>query len=75
MNSDPVYVSVWSGDNAVRLGRQVAGATDPLEADPGSIRGRYGLNMPMNTVHCSDSLESAEREINLFFKDDEIFEW
>mgnify|MGYP000844973757 FL=1 len=75
MSSGPIFITVWSGDDAVRVGRQLAGATDPLQADPGSIRGRYGLPMPMNTVHCSDSLESAEREINLFFKDDEIFEW
>jgi len=72
MSSGPIFITVWSGDDAVRVGRQLAGATDPLQADPGSIRGRYGLPMPMNTVHCSDSLESAEREISLFFKDDEI---
>jgi len=75
MSGDPHFITVWSGDDAVRVGRQLAGATDPLQADPGSIRGRYGLPMPMNTVHCSDSLESAEREISLFFKDDEVFEW
>jgi len=75
MTSGPIFITVWSGDNAIAIARQMAGATDPLEAAPGSIRGRYGLCMPMNTVHCSDSIEAAEREIALFFKDDEIFEW
>lgn len=67
MSSGLVYATVWYGDNAIRVCRQLAGATDPLQADPGSIRGRYGLTLPMNTVHCSDSPESAEREIRLFF--------
>jgi len=75
MSSGPIFITVWSGDDAVKVGRQLAGATDPLQADPGSTRGRYGLPMPMNTVHCSDSSKSAEHEISLFFKDDEIFEW
>jgi len=48
MSSGPIFITVWSGDDAVRVGRQLAGATDPLQADPGSIRGRYGLPMPMN---------------------------
>jgi nucleoside-diphosphate kinase len=75
MSSGPIFITVWSGENAIAIARHLAGATDPLEAVPGSIRGRYGLGMPMNTIHASDSPESAEREINLFFKDDEIFEW
>jgi len=67
MSSGLVYVTVWYGDNAIRVCRQLAGATNPLDADPGSIRGRFGLTLPMNTVHCSDSPASAEREIRLFF--------
>jgi len=63
MSSGPIFITVWSGDDAVRVGRQLAGTTDPLQANPGSIRGRYGLPMPINTVHCSDSLESSEREV------------
>jgi len=71
----PILIAVWSGDDAARVGRQLAGATDPLQADPESISGRYGLGMPMNIVYWSDSPESAEREISLFFKDDRIFKW
>jgi len=63
MTSGPVYVSVWSGDYAVKPGQQLAGTTNPLQADSGSMRGRYGLPMPINTVHCSDPLESSEREV------------
>ncbi|NPV88366.1 nucleoside-diphosphate kinase [Coprothermobacteraceae bacterium] len=75
MSSGPVFVTVWAGENSIAIARQLAGATDPMEAVPGTIRGNYGLGLPMNTVHCCDSEEAAEREIPMFFKDEEIFEW
>jgi nucleoside-diphosphate kinase len=58
------------GEEAVRAARQVIGATDPLEAVPGSIRGDFALAVGQNLVHGSDSAESAARESALFFPDD-----
>ena len=60
---------VLEGTHAVRAARQVIGATDPLEAAPGSIRGDFAIEMGTNMVHGSDSPESAAREIALFFGD------
>jgi nucleoside-diphosphate kinase len=60
---------VLEGHEAVAAARQVIGATNPLEAAPGSIRGEYGLEVQTNLVHGSDSAESATREIGLFFPD------
>jgi nucleoside-diphosphate kinase len=58
---------VMEGDHAVAAARQVIGATDPLEAVPGSIRGDFSREVGQNLVHGSDSSESAQREIELFF--------
>jgi nucleoside-diphosphate kinase len=63
----PLVAMVLEGHEAVASARQVIGATNPLEAAPGSIRGDYGLEVQTNLVHGSDSPESAEREIGLFF--------
>ena len=63
----PLVAMVLEGHEAVKAARQVIGATDPLEAAPGSIRGTYGLEVQTNLVHGSDSPESAERETALFF--------
>jgi nucleoside-diphosphate kinase len=67
ITSSPLVAAVFEGLNAVAAARQVIGSTDPLEAAPGSIRGDYGLEVQNNLLHGSDSLESAEREIELFF--------
>lgn len=66
----PVVVAVISGENAIENVRVIMGPTDPLEATPGSIRGAYATSVTRNLVHGSDSEESAEREIALFFGDD-----
>lgn len=58
---------VLEGPNAVKAARQVIGATDPVEADAGSIRGQFGTEVTFNLVHGSDSPESAEREIGIWF--------
>ena len=58
---------VLEGPNAVAAARQVIGATDPVEADAGSIRGEFGIDVTYNLVHGSDSAESAEREIGIWF--------
>ncbi|MEJ7656391.1 MAG: nucleoside-diphosphate kinase [Thermoleophilaceae bacterium] len=63
----PLVAMVLEGTSAVAAARQVIGATNPLEAHAGSIRGEYGLEVQTNLVHGSDSSESAEHEIGLFF--------
>ncbi|MGI6450634.1 MAG: nucleoside-diphosphate kinase [Desulfitobacteriia bacterium] len=70
--SSPVIAMVWEGKNAVALARVMMGATNPANADPGSIRGSYALDISRNVIHGSDSLESAEREIALYFRPEEI---
>ena len=67
ITSGPIMAMVLEGDEAVRSARQVIGATNPLEAAPGSIRGDYALEVQTNLVHGSDSAESAERETKIFF--------
>ena len=65
--SGPVVAMEWSGEEAVAVARALVGATDPKKANPGTIRGDYGLAVTHNLVHGSDSLESAGRELGLFF--------
>ena len=72
MTSEPVVVQVLSGDNAVSRYREVMGATNPDEAETGTIRKIHALNIQENSVHGSDSEENAKKEIDFFFKEDEI---
>ncbi|HEV2999366.1 MAG TPA: nucleoside-diphosphate kinase [Solirubrobacteraceae bacterium] len=67
ITSAPLVAMVLEGADAIRAARQVIGATNPLEAAPGSIRGDFALEVGKNMVHGSDSAESAEREAKLFF--------
>ncbi len=67
LTSGPLVALVLEGDSAVAAARQVIGATDPLTAHAGSLRGEYGLDVQTNLVHGSDSPESGRREIELFF--------
>ena len=67
ITSGPIVALVLEGQDAIRAARQVIGATNPLEAAPGSIRGDFAIEVGQNMVHGSDSPESAEREANLFF--------
>ncbi|EXX89664.1 nucleoside diphosphate kinase [Paenibacillus darwinianus] len=67
ITSGPVFAMVWEGPQAVKNARSIIGATNPAEAVPGSIRGDYALIVDSNIVHGSDSPESAQREIGLFF--------
>ncbi len=69
ITSGPLVAMVLEGHEAVVAARQVIGATDPLEASPGSIRGDFALEVGQNMVHGSDSDESAAREVDLFFPD------
>lgn len=67
ITSGPVVAMEWSGPSAVSIARTLMGPTDPAEAPPGTIRGDFGTIMTENIVHGSDSTDSAEREIQLFF--------
>ena len=67
ITSGPVLAFVLAGKNAVTSVRTINGVTDPLDATPGSIRGDYALTMDSNVVHASDSVDSAAREIHLWF--------
>jgi nucleoside-diphosphate kinase len=66
---------VWEGPNAVAAVRQTMGATRPTEAAPGSVRHDFGLEVGRNITHASDSPETAEQEIALWFKPEEIISW
>jgi nucleoside-diphosphate kinase len=67
ITSGPVVAMEWSGESAVSAARTMMGPTDPVEAAPGSIRGDYALVITENIVHGSDSRESAERELSIWF--------
>ena len=69
ITSGPIVAMVLEGEEAITAARQVIGATNPLEAAPGSIRGDYAIAVGQNMVHGSDSPESGEREAKLFFPD------
>lgn len=72
MTSAPVVVQVLEGDNAVAKNREIMGATNPSEADAGTIRAEFALSIGENSVHGSDSLDNAKIEIAQFFSDDQI---
>ncbi|ARJ13992.1 nucleoside-diphosphate kinase [Staphylococcus sp. HMSC068D08] len=72
ITSAPVFAMVVEGENAVNVSRHIIGQTNPAEAAPGSIRGDLGLTVGRNVIHGSDSLASAEREIHLWFDENEI---
>ena len=74
MLSGPVCCMVWEGTNAVKVGRQMLGATNPQESNPGTIRGDFALDVGRNVCHGSDSVENAELEIKLWFGDG-LTEW
>ncbi len=78
MTSGPVMVQVLKSEDAVTHYRKLMGATDPNQAEPGTIRDKFAVHNPeskvqKNAVHGSDSVETAQREINFFFKPEEIF--
>ncbi len=75
ITSGPIIVFVVEGKNAIKNVRKLVGATNPEEALPGTIRHDYGLHIGKNIIHASDSKESAEREIDLFFNIDELVEY
>jgi len=73
ITGSPVVAMVIEGEDAIEGCRSTIGATNPIKAVPGSIRGDYGQTIGRNLVHGSDSPESAAREVGIFFRDDELF--
>jgi nucleoside-diphosphate kinase len=72
ITSGPSVLLVLEGDCVIEIVRSMCGPTDPCKAPPGTIRGDYGVHTQMNIIHASDSAESAEREISLFFRPEEL---
>ncbi len=75
ITSAPVTAAVFEGEGAVEVIRKLMGATDPVKAEAGTIRRDFGLDIERNAIHGSDSVETAEREIKLFFPESEIFSY
>lgn len=73
ITSSPIIAAVFEGEGAVEVIRKAMGTTDPVKAETGTIRADFGLDIERNAVHGSDSVETAENEIKLFFSEDEIF--
>ena len=74
ITSGPVIVAVVTGNNVVQIVRTMLGATNPVQAAPGTIRGDFALEVGRNLMHASDSPENGENEVNLFFEEDELIE-
>ena len=75
ITSGPIVAMVWEGDGVIANARKLIGATKPLEAEPGTIRGDLAINIGRNVVHGSDATETAAFEIGLWFDDSEISNW
>jgi nucleoside-diphosphate kinase len=75
ITSSPVVAMVWEGDGVVASARKIIGATNPLTAEPGTIRGDFGANIGRNLIHGSDAVETAQQEIALWFKPEELVSW
>lgn len=75
ITSSPVVVGVLEGPNVISIVRTLVGATNPVEAAPGTIRGDFGLEIGFNMVHASDSPETAEKEVSLFFNSNELLNY
>lgn len=75
MSSGPVVPMVWEGLNVVKTGRVLLGATDPKDSAPGTIRGDLCIQVGRNIIHGSDSVEAANKEINLWFDPKEVVPW
>lgn len=75
MLSGPVLATVWEGKDVVKQGRAILGATNPLASAPGTIRGDFALDVGRNVCHGSDSVESAQKEISLWFKPEELVDY
>ena len=75
ITSGPVVAMVWEGKGVVAAARKLIGKTNPLEAEPGTIRGDFGIDIGRNLIHGSDGVETAQREIALWFDESELVSW
>lgn len=75
ITSGPVFAMVWEGEGVIGTARKMMGATNPADAEPGTIRGDFGVQVSMNVIHGSDSPESAQREIGLFFNENDLIQY
>lgn len=75
ITSGPVVAMVWEGKGVVASARKIIGSTNPLESAPGTIRGDFGLDIGRNLIHGSDAVETANQEIDLWFKPEELAAW
>ena len=75
ITSGPLVAMVWEGDGVVASARKLIGATNPLNSEPGTIRGDLAVNVGRNIIHGSDAVETAQQEISLWFKDEELSDW
>ena len=75
MLSGPIAAMVWEGKDVVKTGRTILGATNPKDSAPGTIRGDFAIDVGRNVCHGSDSVESAKKEIALWFTPSEIIKW
>lgn len=75
MSSGPVVPMVWEGTNVVKTGRVLLGATNPADSAPGTIRGDLCIDIGRNICHGSDGVESAKKEIGLWFTEKELVDW
>ena len=75
ISSGPVVAMVWEGEGVISSARKMIGATKPLEAEPGTIRGDLAINIGRNIIHGSDGSDTASFEINLWFNNEEICDW
>lgn len=75
ITSGPVMAMVWEGPSAIAAVRQTIGATRPIEAEPGSLRHDFSLEVGRNLTHASDSVETARKEIDLWFRSEDLVDW
>jgi len=75
ITSGPVVAMVWEGEGVIASARKIIGATNPLNSEPGTMRGDFGVNVGRNLIHGSDAPETAQQEIGLWFKDEELVSW
>ncbi len=75
ITSDPLVAMVWEGKGVIIAARKIIGATNPLNADNGTIRGEFGIDVGRNIIHGSDAQDTSDREISLWFTPEEIISW
>ncbi|XP_038138205.1 nucleoside diphosphate kinase, mitochondrial [Cyprinodon tularosa] len=75
MSSGPLVVMVWEGHNVVQTSRTMVGSTNPAEAQAGTVRGDFSIHVSRNVIHASDSVEGAQKEIQLWFQSKDLLDW